>query len=39
MCNPPLVFAILEVMTLLRRSCEGEYVDEVNTPFSCYLTY
>jgi phosphatidylinositol 4-kinase len=30
MCDPPLVFSILEVLTLLRRSCEGEYVDEVN---------
>lgn len=29
MCNPPLVFSILEVLTLLRRSCEGEYLDEV----------
>lgn len=29
MCDPPLVFSILEVLTLLRRSCEGEYVDEV----------
>ncbi|KAI0275884.1 atypical/PIKK/PI4K protein kinase [Russula aff. rugulosa BPL654] len=30
MCDPPLVFSILEVLTLLRRSCEGEYVDEYN---------
>ena len=29
MCDPSLVFSILEVLTLLRRSCEGEYVDEV----------
>jgi phosphatidylinositol 4-kinase A len=29
MCNPPLVFAILEVLTLLGRACENEYTDEV----------
>ena len=29
MCDPPLVFSILEVLTLLRRSCEGEFMDEV----------
>lgn len=29
MCDPVLVFAILEVLTLLQRSCENEYVDEV----------
>jgi phosphatidylinositol 4-kinase len=29
MCDPPLVFSILEVLTLLRRSCEGEFLDEV----------
>jgi phosphatidylinositol 4-kinase len=29
MCDPPLVYSILEVLTLLRRSCEGEFVDEV----------
>ncbi|KAL0946563.1 hypothetical protein HGRIS_012767 [Hohenbuehelia grisea] len=30
MCNPPLVFAILEVLTLLRRACENEFNDEYN---------
>ncbi|RDB21005.1 Phosphatidylinositol 4-kinase stt4 [Hypsizygus marmoreus] len=30
MCDPPLVFAILEVLTLLRRSCENEFIDEYN---------
>jgi phosphatidylinositol 4-kinase A len=30
MCDPPLVFAILEVLTLLRRACENEYTDEVS---------
>ncbi|KAF8913519.1 hypothetical protein CPB85DRAFT_1299266 [Mucidula mucida] len=30
MCDPPLVFAILEVLTLLRRSCENEFTDEYN---------
>ena len=29
MCDPPLVFAILEVLTLLRRACENEFFDEV----------
>jgi phosphatidylinositol 4-kinase A len=38
MCNPPLVHSILEVMTLLRRSCEGEYVDEVSVLFSHYIS-
>ena len=33
MCDPLLVFSILEVLTLLRRSCEGEYVDEVRHSF------
>ncbi|KAK7467455.1 Phosphatidylinositol 4-kinase stt4 [Stygiomarasmius scandens] len=30
MCDPPLVFAILEVLTLLRRSCQNEFTDEFN---------
>ncbi|KAG7092795.1 hypothetical protein E1B28_009114 [Marasmius oreades] len=30
MCDPPLVFAILETLTLLRRACENEFVDEFN---------
>jgi phosphatidylinositol 4-kinase len=29
MCDPPLVYAILEVLTLLRRACENEFTDEV----------
>lgn len=29
MCDPPLVFTILEVLTLLRRACENEFMDEV----------
>ncbi|TDL24976.1 atypical/PIKK/PI4K protein kinase [Rickenella mellea] len=33
MCDPPLVFAILEVLTLLRRACEGEYFDEYDPVF------
>jgi phosphatidylinositol 4-kinase len=28
-CDPLLVFTILEVLTLLQRSCENEFVDEV----------
>ena len=35
MCDPPLVFAILEVLTLLRHACENEFTDEV--PFSMIL--
>ncbi|KNZ80366.1 Phosphatidylinositol 4-kinase stt4 [Termitomyces sp. J132] len=30
MCDPPFVFAILEVLTLLRQSCENEFLDEYN---------
>lgn len=29
MCDAPLVCAILEVLTLVRRACEGEFTDEV----------
>lgn len=32
MCDAPLVYAILEVLTMLRRACEGEYTDEVRIP-------
>ncbi|KII89099.1 hypothetical protein PLICRDRAFT_698221 [Plicaturopsis crispa FD-325 SS-3] len=30
MCDPPLVFAILEVLTLLRNACDNEFTDEYN---------
>ncbi|EFI28353.1 atypical/PIKK/PI4K protein kinase [Coprinopsis cinerea okayama7 len=30
MCDPRLVFAILEVMTLLQKACENEFWDEYN---------
>ena len=30
MCDPPLVFAILEVLTMLRKAREGEFTDEVS---------
>ncbi|GLB34718.1 putative PI3 PI4-kinase family protein [Lyophyllum shimeji] len=30
MCDPPLVLAILEVLTLLRQACENEFTDEYN---------
>ncbi|KAJ7217187.1 hypothetical protein GGX14DRAFT_440647 [Mycena pura] len=36
MCDPPLVFAILEVLTLLRRACENEFVDEYNPTYEFY---
>jgi len=29
MCDPPLVFAILETLTLLGKACENEFTDEV----------
>lgn len=29
MCDPPLVTAILEVLTLLQKACAGEFTDEV----------
>ncbi|KAG6880260.1 hypothetical protein C0992_001828 [Termitomyces sp. T32_za158] len=31
MCDPPFVFAILEVLTLLRQSCENEFLDEFHS--------
>lgn len=31
MCDAPLVFAVLDVLTLLRKACEGEFTDEVCT--------
>lgn len=31
MCDPPLVFAILEALTMLRKACEGEFIDEVSS--------
>ncbi|KAH9930753.1 atypical/PIKK/PI4K protein kinase [Fomitopsis serialis] len=34
MCDPPLVFAILEVLTLLRRACENEFIDEDNPEYT-----
>ncbi|KZS95958.1 atypical/PIKK/PI4K protein kinase [Sistotremastrum niveocremeum HHB9708] len=30
MCDSPLVFAILEVLSMLRKACEGEFTDEYN---------
>ncbi|KAM5531731.1 hypothetical protein V8D89_014580 [Ganoderma adspersum] len=36
MCDPPLVFAILEVLTLLRRATENEYLDEDNPTYVYY---
>ncbi|KIJ17012.1 1-phosphatidylinositol 4-kinase, partial [Paxillus involutus ATCC 200175] len=33
MCDPKLVYAILECLTLLRRACENEYTDEYNPIF------
>ncbi|EMD38197.1 hypothetical protein CERSUDRAFT_113350 [Gelatoporia subvermispora B] len=34
MCDPTLVFAILEVLTLLRRACENQYTDEDNPTYA-----
>jgi hypothetical protein len=39
MCDPALVFSILEVLTLLRRSYEGEYVDEVRHQLLLHVSY
>ncbi|KAJ8463246.1 hypothetical protein ONZ51_g10373 [Trametes cubensis] len=33
MCDPPLVFAILEVLTLLRQAAENEFLDEDNPTY------
>ncbi|KAG1853090.1 hypothetical protein F4604DRAFT_1591658, partial [Suillus subluteus] len=30
MCDPPLVYAILECLTLLRHACKNEFTDEYN---------
>ncbi|KAG8880085.1 phosphatidylinositol-4- kinase [Tulasnella sp. 332] len=37
MCDAPLVFAILDVLTLLRKACEGEFTDEY-TPQSVFTS-
>lgn len=34
MCDAPLVFAILDVLTLLRKACEGEFTDEVSLGYA-----
>ncbi|KAG6820652.1 hypothetical protein H0H93_013851 [Arthromyces matolae] len=39
MCDPPFVSAILEVLTLLRQSCENEYLDEACHPLLYVLHY
>lgn len=36
LCDPALVFAILEVLTLLRRACEGQEIDEYNPVYEFY---
>ncbi|KAG6853905.1 hypothetical protein C0991_012574 [Blastosporella zonata] len=36
MCDPPFVHAILEVLTLLRQSCENEFLDEYNPVYEFY---
>lgn len=36
MCDGPFVFALLEVLSLLRKACEGEFVDEVCRVLSTY---
>lgn len=30
LCDPPFVVALLEVLTLMHRACEGEFTDEVS---------
>lgn len=36
MCSAPLVFSILETLTILRHACEGEFVDEVSLSRALY---
>ncbi|KAI6045569.1 hypothetical protein EDC04DRAFT_2888588 [Pisolithus marmoratus] len=36
MCDPTLVYAILECLTLLRRACEGEFIDEYSPKHEFY---
>ena len=38
MCDPHLVFAILEVLTLLQRGTENEFVNEVRNVHRCSST-
>ncbi|KAF8637362.1 hypothetical protein AX17_002861 [Amanita inopinata Kibby_2008] len=33
LCHPQLIFAILDVLTMLKRSCENEFLDEYNPTF------
>lgn len=37
MCDAPLVCAILEVLTLMRQACEGEYTDEVRKSIFLFI--
>ncbi|KAI6131993.1 hypothetical protein EDD16DRAFT_1821529 [Pisolithus croceorrhizus] len=36
MCDPTLVYAILECLTLLRRACDGEFIDEYTPRYEFY---
>jgi phosphatidylinositol 4-kinase len=38
MCDRRIVFTLLEVLTLLRRSCEDEFVDEASDIESTYAS-
>ncbi|KAG8904073.1 phosphatidylinositol-4- kinase [Tulasnella sp. 403] len=37
MCDAPLIFSILDVLTLLRKACEGEFTDEYTPQIEFYL--
>lgn len=37
MCDPHLVYAILEILTLLQRATENEYLDEVSDFISGFM--
>lgn len=37
MCDSSLVFALLDILTLLQISCDGEQLDEVRPHPNCYL--
>ena len=39
MYNPSVVFAILEVLTLLRKACEDEHYDEVRVILSTLMIW
>lgn len=39
MCDELLVFSILEVLTMVRNSCEGEFLDEVRNKIHLFTVF